>query len=56
MKVNHSTSTLVASAFALALGGLAAAPAMAQNSGMMTKEQMMQKQDMTKKAVMSGKM
>ncbi len=56
MKFNHSTSTLVASAFALALGGLAAAPAMAQNSGMMTKEQMMQKQDMTKKAVMSGKM
>lgn len=56
MKVNHSTSTLVASAFALALGGLAAAPAMAQSSGMMTKEQMMQKQDMTKKAVMSGKM
>ena len=56
MKVNHSTSTLVASAFALALGSLAAAPAMAQNSGMMTKEQMMQKQDMTKKAVMSGKM
>lgn len=56
MKVNHSTSTLVASAFALALGGLAAAPAMAQSSGMMTKEQMMQKQDMTKKSVMSGKM
>ena len=56
MKVNHSTSALVASAFALALGGFAAAPAMAQNSGMMTKEQMMQKQDMTKKAVMSGKM
>lgn len=56
MKVNHSTSTLVASAFALALGGLAAAPAIAQSSGMMTKEQMMQKQDMTKKSVMSGKM
>jgi uncharacterized membrane protein len=56
MKVNHSTSTLVASAFALALGGLAAAPAIAQSSGMMTKEQMMQKQDMTKKEVMSGKM
>jgi len=55
MKVNHSTSTLVASAFALALGSFAAAPAMAK-SDMMTKEPMMQKQDMTKKEVTSGKM
>jgi uncharacterized membrane protein len=53
MMVNNATSKLVAGAFALALGGLAAAPAMAQ---MMTQEQMQQKQAMTKKAVMSGKM
>lgn len=58
MKINHSTSALVASAFALALGGLAAAPAMAQSSGMpmMTKHQMMKKRAMTKSEVMSGKM
>lgn len=56
--VNHSTSKLVAGAFAVALAGLAAPGAMAQSSDMpkMTKEQMMQKQDMTKNAVMSGKM
>jgi len=34
MTVNHLTSTLVASAFALALGGFVAAPAMAESSGM----------------------
>lgn len=55
---NHSTSMLVASAFAVALGGFAAPAAFAQGSGMpmMTKDQMMQKQKMTADAVKGGKM
>lgn len=58
MMLNRSTSTLVASAFTLALGGFAASAAMAQSTStpMMTKEQMMKKQAMTKSQVMSGKM
>jgi uncharacterized membrane protein len=58
MKVNHSTSKLVVSAFALALGGFVTPVAMAQNAAMpmMTKDQMMKKQAMTKSAVMGGKM
>jgi uncharacterized membrane protein len=54
---NHKRSALVASAFAVALGGFAAPAAFAQGAmPMMTKDQMMKKQAMTKSAVMTGKM
>ena len=50
-------SALVASAFAVALGGITAPVALAQSSmPMMSKQQMMQKRQMTASAVKSGKM
>ena len=52
MNPNHSTSTLVVSAFALALTGLVAPSAMAQ----MSQADMMKQQEMTKAQVTSGKM
>lgn len=55
---NHPMSMLVASAFAVALGNLAAPIAFAAESAMpmMSKEQMMQKRQMTDSEVKSGKM
>lgn len=55
MKANQTTSRLVAGAFALALGGVAATAATA-GMPQMSKQQMMQKRQMTKNAVSSGKM